>query len=56
MVDDDDLTSAEQLLRDGDRANGIDCATASIADNVSVALLQAENTSGVESGVHTSQD
>jgi hypothetical protein len=53
VMDEDDLLGAQQPLRDGQRADFVvgDHA-AGVADDVGVALLQAEQAVGVEAGVH----
>ena len=43
VVDDDDLAGAEELLRYRERADRLDGAPARVADDVGVALLQAQD-------------
>lgn len=43
MVEDDDLAGAEELLRYRERADRLGGAAARVADDVGVALLQAED-------------
>jgi hypothetical protein len=52
MMNYDNLARAKELLRDDERANGVDGATARIADDVGVALLQAEEPRRVQPGIH----
>lgn len=46
-MDDDDLACAEELLRYRERADGLNGAPARVADDVGVALLQAQDLSRV---------
>lgn len=43
MVNDDDLARAEELLRYRERADRLNGTAACVADDVGVALLQAED-------------
>jgi hypothetical protein len=56
MVDDDNLARPEQLLRDDEVADRGDGAAAGVADDVRVALGQAELLGRVDARVHAGDD
>jgi hypothetical protein len=56
VVDEHDLLGAQQMLRDGERAERVVAHDAAgVANHVGVALLQAEHARWVEAGVHARQ-
>jgi hypothetical protein len=57
MVDQDDFLSPQETLRDNEGADRILCHDpACVADDVGIAVLEAENLVNVKAGVHTGQD
>jgi hypothetical protein len=52
-MDNDNLSRAQQLLRDDNRAQRVNGAAAGIADDVGVTLLQPQGLCGVQSSIHT---
>lgn len=56
MVDDDNLAGSQELLRDDDRAEGIDGAATCVADDMGIPLLKAKDTGRVQAGVHAGHD
>jgi hypothetical protein len=56
VVDEDDLVGAEQPLRDDQRANCVVGGDAAgVADDVRLALLEAEYVVDVQAGIHARQ-
>ncbi|KAB8349427.1 hypothetical protein FH972_023454 [Carpinus fangiana] len=52
VLDEDDLLRAEQLLRDDERAQGVACVAAGVADDMGVAELNAVRGRRVDACVH----
>lgn len=47
MVNNNDFSGSQQLLRNNDTAQGIRDATASVADYMGIAFFEAKGSSGV---------
>lgn len=56
VVDDGDSLRAEHELADGDGADGLGDAGASIANDVDIARLEPESTDGIDAGIHAGED
>lgn len=52
MVDDDNLSSTEELLRDNDRPKSIYSSSTGVAYDVTVSLLESQRAGWVNSRVH----
>jgi hypothetical protein len=48
VMDDDDLLSVEELLRDGEGTKGVVYSTTGVTDDMSITLLQTSETTGLK--------